>query len=116
MKGGRARGRAVRIFGVICLLFALLAGSATALDWPVANLIITGTFGEDRGDHFHNGIDDRGFIPIHTVSNVMREVGEAAAAMLQQKIESPDQALPALAIPEVMLGGATCIPPANRRA
>ena len=57
MKGGRARGRAVRIFGVICLLFALLAGSATALDWPVANLIITGTFGEDRGDHFHNGID-----------------------------------------------------------
>lgn len=58
--------------------------------------------------HFHNGIDDRGFIPIHTVSNVMREVGEAAAAMLQQKIENPDQALPALAIPEVMLEGATC--------
>jgi len=28
-----------------------------ALDWPVAARIITGTFGEDRGDHFHNGID-----------------------------------------------------------
>ena len=27
------------------------------LDWPVAAKIITGTFGEDRGDHFHNGID-----------------------------------------------------------
>jgi hypothetical protein len=30
---------------------------AWALDWPVAAKIITGTFGEDRGDHFHNGID-----------------------------------------------------------
>jgi hypothetical protein len=28
-----------------------------ALDWPVAAKVITGTFGEDRGDHFHNGID-----------------------------------------------------------
>ncbi len=28
-----------------------------ALDWPVAKRVITGTFGEDRGDHFHNGID-----------------------------------------------------------
>ena len=28
-----------------------------ALDWPVSKRIITGTFGEDRGDHFHNGID-----------------------------------------------------------
>jgi hypothetical protein len=30
---------------------------AHALDWPVAVRTITGTFGEDRGDHFHNGID-----------------------------------------------------------
>jgi len=30
---------------------------AHALDWPVAARIVTGTFGEDRGDHFHNGID-----------------------------------------------------------
>ena len=28
-----------------------------ALDWPVTDRIITGTFGEDRGDHFHHGID-----------------------------------------------------------
>jgi hypothetical protein len=28
-----------------------------ALDWPVARPVITGTFGEDRGDHFHNGLD-----------------------------------------------------------
>ena len=26
-------------------------------DWPVSARIITGTFGEDRGDHFQNGID-----------------------------------------------------------
>jgi LacI family transcriptional regulator len=64
--------------------------------------------------HFHNVIDARGFKPIHTVSNVMREVGEAAVSMLLQKIENPDQALPALAIPEIMLEGATCLPPRAR--
>jgi hypothetical protein len=33
---------------------ALAAG---ALEWPVEQRIVTGTFGEDRGDHFHLGID-----------------------------------------------------------
>jgi hypothetical protein len=28
-----------------------------ALDWPVKDRILTGTFGEDRRDHFHLGID-----------------------------------------------------------
>ena len=28
-----------------------------ALDWPVKDRILTGTFGEDRSDHFHLGID-----------------------------------------------------------
>ena len=28
-----------------------------ALDWPVAKRIVTGSFGEDRGGHFHAGID-----------------------------------------------------------
>ena len=28
-----------------------------ALDWPVKDRILTGTFGEDRNDHFHLGID-----------------------------------------------------------
>jgi hypothetical protein len=27
------------------------------LEWPVAKRIVTATFGEDRADHFHNGID-----------------------------------------------------------
>ncbi len=36
----------------------LIVGShGFALDWPVTAPVITGTFGEDRGDHFHNGID-----------------------------------------------------------
>ena len=36
----------------------LLAGQpAFCIDWPVEKKIITGTFGESRGDHFHNGID-----------------------------------------------------------
>jgi len=61
--------------------------------------------------HFHNRIDDRCFLPIHTVSNVMREVGEGAVAQLMEKIESPDRPLPSQAIPEVMLEGATCVPP-----
>jgi len=37
--------------------FATLGQPACGLDWPVSSRIITGTFGEDRGDHFHNGID-----------------------------------------------------------
>jgi DNA-binding LacI/PurR family transcriptional regulator len=64
--------------------------------------------------HFHNRIDDRAFLPIHTVSNVMREVGEAAVSMLQEKIKNPDRALPATVIPEVILEGATCAPPRVR--
>ena len=64
--------------------------------------------------HFHNRLDDRGFLPIYTVSNVMREVGEGAVSMLLEKIENPAQALPSIAIPEVMLAGATCLPPGTR--
>ena len=31
--------------------------SLSALDWPVGRAVLTATFGEDRTDHFHNGID-----------------------------------------------------------
>jgi hypothetical protein len=38
--------------------FAFGAAAATgALEWPVDAPVVTGTFGEDRGDHFHLGID-----------------------------------------------------------
>lgn len=40
-----------------CAVLIFARPPAFALDWPVAVKIITGTFGEDRGDHFHNGID-----------------------------------------------------------
>jgi len=59
---------------------------------------------------FHNRIDQRCFLPIHTVSNMMREVGEGAVDMLVEKIANPDVPAPAKAIPEVLLEGATCMP------
>ncbi|HEY3284200.1 MAG TPA: LacI family DNA-binding transcriptional regulator [Armatimonadota bacterium] len=69
--------------------------------------------------HFHNRLDDRWFIPIHTVSNRMREVGEGAVDMLQRKIESPSEPVPTRVVPEVLLEGATCAAPrkggSNRR-
>jgi hypothetical protein len=46
----------IRVVAVIAAC-AFAPGAASGLDWPVASRVITGTFGEDRGDHFHNGID-----------------------------------------------------------
>jgi hypothetical protein len=48
-------GAAAAVIAVALLLAGAMRGAA--LDWPVANRVVTGTFGEDRGDHFHNGID-----------------------------------------------------------
>jgi DNA-binding LacI/PurR family transcriptional regulator len=63
---------------------------------------------------FHNRIDDRCFLPIHTISNMMREVGNGAVVLLMEKIESPDRSLPSKAVPEVLLEGVTCTPPRRR--
>jgi len=63
---------------------------------------------------FHHRSDDCCFLPMHTVSNMMREVGEAAAALLMEKIETPDRPLPSKAIPEILLKGATCAPPRSQ--
>jgi hypothetical protein len=44
--------------GAILLLLGLLsAGPLAAFDWPVKKAVISATFGENRGDHFHVGID-----------------------------------------------------------
>jgi hypothetical protein len=51
------RSRRASAAAAALLLACLGNGPARALDWPVANRIVTGMFGEDRGDHFHNGID-----------------------------------------------------------
>lgn len=40
-----------------CLAALAPARPAVALDWPVRRPVLTATFGEDRTDHFHNGID-----------------------------------------------------------
>jgi len=60
---------------------------------------------------FHNRIDDRYFMPIQTVSNMMEEVGAQAVGMLLEKITNPQVELPPCIIPVVMLDGATCMPP-----
>jgi hypothetical protein len=39
------------------LILLLAAMPLFSLDWPVQKRILTGTLGEDRSDHFHNGID-----------------------------------------------------------
>ncbi len=66
----RTVGTSARLRPVAALIAITLACAARAgaLDWPVANHVITGTFGEDRGDHFHNGIDVGGGIQqVHAV-------------------------------------------------
>ena len=60
---------------------------------------------------FHRGIDDRFFIPIHTVSNAMEQVGITAVDMLLAKIENPEVPLSARIIPVTMVDGATCMSP-----
>ena len=50
----RARGP---VFLFLAPVLALLSLPVFSLDWPVAKRVISGTFGENRGDHFHNGID-----------------------------------------------------------
>jgi len=45
-----------------------LSSAVSALDWPVAQPVVTETFGEDQGDSFHNGIDlGGGAQPVHPV-------------------------------------------------
>ena len=41
----------------LAVLALCAAAAAGALEWPVERPIVTGTFGEYRGDHFHLGLD-----------------------------------------------------------
>jgi len=63
---------------------------------------------------FHHWIDDRFFLPFHTVCNVMAEVGMDAVNMLMEKIENPQIVFPARSVPVRMLEGATCLCPRGR--
>ncbi len=59
---------------------------------------------------FHHRLDDRCFIPIQTVCNMMKEVGEESVHMLLEKIANQPAALPAKVVPVEMREGATCMP------
>ncbi|MBN1837842.1 MAG: M23 family metallopeptidase [Spirochaetales bacterium] len=52
------------------LLAALVAAvGAAGFEWPVGNPILTATFGEHRGDHFHGGVDlGGGEQPVYPIS------------------------------------------------
>ncbi|MCK5005795.1 MAG: M23 family metallopeptidase [Spirochaetales bacterium] len=45
--------RSLPVFLLICLGGVVLF----AFDWPLEQIVMTSTFGEHRGDHFHAGID-----------------------------------------------------------
>ena len=47
----------MRLAPLALLPLLLAARPAAGLDWPVARVVLTATFGESRGDHFHAGID-----------------------------------------------------------
>ena len=64
---------------------------------------------------FHNKIDHRFCMPLHTVSNVMEKIGVEAVNMLMAKIETPDVPLAARAVPMEMLEGGSCLPPKTSR-
>ncbi|MBN1836912.1 MAG: M23 family metallopeptidase [Spirochaetales bacterium] len=52
------------------VLPALLAAvGAAGFDWPVEKLVLTATFAEHRGDHFHSGVDlGGGEQPVYPIS------------------------------------------------
>jgi hypothetical protein len=52
-----ARGTKLGALAAACAVLVAAGTPLFGLDWPVAARIITGTFGEDRGDHFQDGID-----------------------------------------------------------
>jgi hypothetical protein len=41
---------------LLAILLAV-AWPAAGFDWPLARVVLTATFGESRGDHFHAGVD-----------------------------------------------------------
>jgi hypothetical protein len=51
------RLRALVLFACLAAGAGPAARPAAGLDWPVRRPVLTATFGEERTDHFHNGID-----------------------------------------------------------
>ena len=42
---------------IVYVCFFMLLTLNISFQWPVENVRVTSTFGESRGDHFHDGID-----------------------------------------------------------
>lgn len=58
--------RSLPVFLLICLVGVVLF----AFDWPLERIVLTSTFGEHRGGHFHAGIDlGGGEQPIFPISS-----------------------------------------------
>jgi hypothetical protein len=54
---------------VVFLLASIGSCFLLAFDWPLDQIVLTATFGEHRGDHFHGGIDlGGGEQPIYPIS------------------------------------------------
>jgi hypothetical protein len=57
-RGGMERPLAVaRIVAIAAVSLCVVVAGALALEWPLTPRAVTGTFGEDGGDHFVNGIE-----------------------------------------------------------
>lgn len=57
---------------------------------------------------FHSRQDDRYFLPFHTISNAMEQVGRGAVELLLEKIKAPQVPLATRAVPMTLLEGMTC--------
>lgn len=64
------RAARTAVFTLALAASALMAASVSALDWPVKQTVLTATFGENRWDHFHDGIDiGGGAQPVHPAAD-----------------------------------------------
>jgi len=55
---------------VVFLLVSIGGWLLPAFEWPVDQIVVTSTFGEHRGDHFHGGVDlGGGEQPIYPISS-----------------------------------------------
>ncbi len=50
----------IRLLAAILIIFAMIlpvSANVQKFKWPIEKVLLTATFGESRGDHFHSGID-----------------------------------------------------------
>ena len=63
---------------------------------------------------FHSRTDDRYFLPFHTISNEMEQVGHGAVELLLEKMQSPQVPLPTRAVAMQLREGMTCQSPPQK--